>query len=346
MNIGIEDDQQPHWGVVLRAADRMRLEGCVNALTREGLCLALHCPHEALLDHYVRMLLTRLRAEPAQHQVEVYFPANTDSLLDRFNAVLSGQSLSSATRPANDTSQVRVWVVHDAQKVSASELQLMAKLIQNFPGAQVRALLLFHGHQVDAERLEPFGRKVLRWDIELPSPEQAQTALDIAQEEGRQAQMGQLLRRLGALPVPTPTIPLSLGMEAQEIRHEARVSPPSPAARMAFPRWKLDPRLLPWIARMKEALTALRSHRVVVSPSGQTATQKLKWGLGVATLLTVLIVLWMQPKAFVAPQKETPALSKDAPPAQVEPTADKAPASPQQKQGPLGFVRALHASRS
>ena len=197
MNITIQADHPPFMGPVLRTSDRMRLEGCVNALTQENLCLSLHCGHEVLLDHYVRLLLTHLRMHSESHQVEVYFPANTESLLERFNAAIVDQSISDATRHPRDGQHVRVWVVHDAQKVSESELQLLARLIHNFPGSRIRALLLFHGPSEEPEALQAFGRKLLRWHIDMPTPEQAQ-ALQALQEPSAQARTALLFGSTGS----------------------------------------------------------------------------------------------------------------------------------------------------
>jgi hypothetical protein len=62
-----------------RPADRLRLEGCVAALTQEGRSLALSSEHEAALDHYAKLLTERLRRAAPKSQVETYFPASTDA---------------------------------------------------------------------------------------------------------------------------------------------------------------------------------------------------------------------------------------------------------------------------
>jgi len=64
-----------------RTADRMRVEGCVNAVAHEGLSLALSCMHEALLDHYVQILLQRLRDREVNARIQI-----SDSDIDAFLA--------------------------------------------------------------------------------------------------------------------------------------------------------------------------------------------------------------------------------------------------------------------
>ena len=99
MNIPIPSSASTAAGdFFFRTADRMRVEGCVNAVAHEGMSLALSCVHEALLDHYVQLLLQRLRSTAPEHGIEVYFPANTESMIARFNEVLATQSVRQATR--------------------------------------------------------------------------------------------------------------------------------------------------------------------------------------------------------------------------------------------------------
>ena len=184
-----------------RAADRMRVEGCVNAIAQEGLSLVLSSSHEALLDHYVAMLLTRLRQQAPEHRLEVYFPANTESLIARFNEALAAQSVKDAVKPGTSGSGAQIWIVHDAQNLPDHEMQLLARLIQNFPGSNIRTLLIMNG-QSEREALAALGRKVLRWDIEPPTAEQAEAALEQARQDGRFNAVSQLLRRMGRLPEP------------------------------------------------------------------------------------------------------------------------------------------------
>lgn len=332
MNDQMREDEK-YWGPVLRTADRMRLEGCINALTREGLSLALQCPSEALLDHYVRLMLTRLRGATAMHQIDVYFPANTESLLDRFNAVLADQSLGDATRNPSDEMPVRVWVVHDAQKIPEAEMQLLARLIQNFPGARIRVLLLFHGGQADAATLSSFGRKLLRWEIDLPTLEQAADALESAADEGRQALMSQLLRRIGRMPQETTS--LSLGQEAELERKEANWRSMDRSAPELLNSSKL-------IHRLRESLRGMKHVRAKWPDPRSPASKKLIWGTVLALGLSVLLMVWLQPKSFSPARVPVPA------PATIKPEAspEEKKSGPEPKQGRVGVVRSTETSRS
>lgn len=353
MNITIQADHPPFMGPVLRTSDRMRLEGCVNALTQENLCLSLHCGHEVLLDHYVRLLLTHLRMHSESHQVEVYFPANTESLLERFNAAIVDQSISDATRHPRDGQHVRVWVVHDAQKVSESELQLLARLIHNFPGSRIRAMLLFHGAPEEPQALQAFGRKLLRWHIDLPTPEQAQDALELAQSEGRQAQVSQLLRRIGCLPQSEPATPLSLGLEAQQQRFEEKQRQALPATRWSKARDHASKGLLLLQQGWTDLYSGLKSFKGNWGGSSTPAKKRLIAGTGLAVILSLSITAWLQPQAFTG--RKSASASAPAPanlPAHAreevaDPKADRnqplnsTPESGRKGQGSIGLVRAI-----
>jgi hypothetical protein len=270
-----------------RAADRMRVEGCVNAVAREGLNLVLSSGHEALLDHYVALLLNRLREQAPQHRLEIYFPANTESLIARFNEALGEQSVKQALSTEETASSARIWIVHDAQKLPDHEMQLLARLIQNFPGANIRAILIMSG-QGDRESLAALGRKVLKWDIEAPTPEQAEIALEQARQDGRFTAVSQLLRRMGKLPVqaqdPATLAPPETTLQA---------APDSPAPMVSHGLQKLMRKLPEAFARLVPAISRLQAvlnkrSRVIV--------------VGVlALVLSVLAVFWLQKKFVSAP---------------------------------------------
>jgi hypothetical protein len=179
-----------------RPADRLRLEGCVAAITQDGRSLALSSHHEAALDHYGRLLTERLRRAAPQSQIETYFPASTDALVSRFNEVLAGQTMREAMSEGPSQVPERIWVVHDAGALAEHELQLLARLVSNFPGANIRTVLLLGPTQRSRKAFESLGRRFVRWDIEAPTPEQAQAMISQARVEGCENLVSQLLRHL------------------------------------------------------------------------------------------------------------------------------------------------------
>ena len=179
-----------------RPADRLRLEGCVAALTQEGRSLALSSQHDAALDHYGRLLTERLRRAAPQSQIETYFPASTDALVARFNEVLASQTMHEAMSDALSRVPERIWIVHDAGSLAEHELQLMARLVSNFPGANIRVVLLLGPALRSRKAFDSLGRRFVRWDIEAPTADQAQSMLEQARIEGCESLVTQLLRHL------------------------------------------------------------------------------------------------------------------------------------------------------
>ena len=315
MNITSDTPSSGLSDIFFRAADRMRVEGCVNAVANEGLSLALSCVHEALLDHYVQQLLSRLRTSAPGHNVEVYFPTNTESLISRFNEVLASQSLREATRQGSGKPSAQIWVVHDAQMLPEQELQLLARLIQNFPGANIRAIMLMVGEAPSQESLSAFGRKLLRWEIEPPTEEQSQAALELAKLQGQEDAMKLLLRRMArarqtavnwlddAAPVPLPPAPgsgaASPSLQAALV-NAAAPSEPGRASRWA--RWVAP--LSAWMRRSMAAAQAAQKPdeaEHLTLPERLAALRKrspLLIAAAGALGLSVLLMMWMQPASF------------------------------------------------
>lgn len=283
MNIPITPSAQALSDFVFRSADRMRIDGCANAIAREGLSLALHCEQEALLDHYLGQLLTRLREQAPEHSIEVYFPTNTDSLLARFNEALARQSVEQATQAPSVISRAQIWIVHDAHTLPDAEIQLLARLIQNFPGANIRAILLMSGTQGAKNKLAAFGRKMLRWDIEVPNAEQAQAALEIARSEGRLLPVQQLLRRMNRRSWSD--------QEALQPHQPDDFAPPPAAPTPA----ELQPtptkgRMVTFHNKGQQAITQTRLWL-------KTRARLALWVI-LGLVASTLIMLWLQPEAF------------------------------------------------
>jgi hypothetical protein len=314
MNIPIEQSNSALSDFVFRAADRMRIDGCANAIAREGLSLALHCEHEALLDHYVSLLLGRLRQQAPEASLEVYFPANTDSLLGRFNEVLAEQSVKQAVKGPTDAVRAQVWLVHDAQSLPEPEVQLLARLIQNFPGANIRAILMMTGAPGKTS-LSAFGRKILRWDIEAPTEEQIQTALETARNDGRLQAVSQLVRQIQrrswaqSEPVPTlqPTTPPPV---------EAAQPVPGLKSRLAAFQAQGQTTARQWLDGLKQLrVRAGRNGRLIAA-------------VVLGLLASTLLMMWLQPEAFgIGPSSKSLPKPVIAPPATLNAPPPVDPAS-------------------
>jgi len=197
-NVNVGLDAAGMSTVYFRQADRLRLEGCVAGVLRDGRSLALSSNREAALDHYSRLLFARLRESSPTSQLEVYFPADTAAMLTRFNEVLASQSVEQAMKLSGQESAARIMIVHDAGALADHEVQLLARLVQNFPGANIRIVLLLGTSARSRKIFESFDRRMLRWDIEAPTPEQAQTMLAQGREDGCEGAVKALLEKMRA----------------------------------------------------------------------------------------------------------------------------------------------------
>ena len=298
MNIPVSTPSQAMHDFVFRSADRMRIDGCANAIAREGLSLALQCEHEALMDHYLGLLLARLKQQAPEHSIEVYFPTNTDSLLARFNEVLARQSVEQATQTPQAASKAQIWVVHDAHALPENEVQLLARLIQNFPGANIRAILLMVGSRGQHHSLAAFGRKILRWEIEAPNPEQSQAALELARAEGRVIPVQQLLRRIQQRSWAESGAPTA-------ITPDDFVPVPPKTAAAPVPKTPSRGRLDGYYQHGLEAIQ--KSQRALEQFRGQHLKTALI--LGVILAASALVMLWVQPEAFGIGKPPTPTAS-------------------------------------
>lgn len=198
-----------------RAADRLRLEGYINALINEKMSLSILSTHEAILDHYLNLLLARLRQAAPELALEVYFPASSEALLARFNEALSNSSIQEAMAGKVVTASPKIWIVHDASSLPDHEIQLLARLVQNFPGANIRVILLMTVASKKQNLLNSFGRRILCWDVEPPTNEQAELMMQQATIDGKESAVRSLLQKIQ---VPKSSVVEKVPLPASVIR--------------------------------------------------------------------------------------------------------------------------------
>jgi len=185
--------------LLFRVTDRLRLDGCVAAMAQDAMSLALISLHEGTLDHYGKLLVDRLRAAAPEIALEIYFPASVEALLARFNDALRDYSIDDAMQGGVQNSAPRIWILHDAGALPDHEIELLARLIEHFPAANIRVLLLLTANSNKHHLLNPFGHRILRWEIEPPTPEQAEAMLTQARSQGREGEALSLLHSAPAL---------------------------------------------------------------------------------------------------------------------------------------------------
>ena len=185
-------------GIFLRAADRKRFDYVMRAVCNDGQCLALSSTNESVLDHYGRLVINKLRQTP-DLQIEVFLPTSTEALLDRFNQILAGLSLTDARDAISSPAPRRVLVAHDAKSIDARDIGLMARLIADFPGANT-SLVLFLDQSLDRQHdklLEGFGQRLLRWPVEAPTRPEGEALLKVSRALGYEVEVKKLLAATG-----------------------------------------------------------------------------------------------------------------------------------------------------
>lgn len=261
------DSQSP---LLFRAADMLRLEGVVAAVTQDGMSLALVSRHEAILDHYGKILVERLRAVAPEIGIEIYFPASAEALLARFNTALSDYTVQQAMEASVPIAPPKIWIVHDASALPDHEIQLLARLIQHFPGANIRIVMLLPQGSKKQKLLISFGRRILNWEIDPPTPEQADIMLAQAQIQGREGAVRALLQKIA--------VPLSAPAEPRTDTAPAEAAPPD------------DPPLFaPSPAPTAKAAAPLPADTPAAAPQNPDAPKSsrpwLGWGIGMVVLL-------------------------------------------------------------
>ena len=140
-------------------------------------------------------------------QIEVFLHANTEALLERFNQILADLSLTDARNADSSPAPRRALIAHDARAINPRELQLLARLIQDFPGANTALVLLLDkaGSQQHERSLENFGQRMLRWPVELPTRAEGEQLLQLARTNGQEVEVKKLLAAIGYAKEPANT---------------------------------------------------------------------------------------------------------------------------------------------
>ncbi|MCX7234200.1 MAG: hypothetical protein NTY26_12330, partial [Burkholderiales bacterium] len=191
-----DDDLTINQAIFFRVSDRLRLEGYVAGLIQSGMSLSMVSAQDAILDHYGKLLVARLREAAPEIELEVCFPASADALISRFNEVLQTYSIQDAMGNKVQNAPPKIWIVHDAAALPDHEIQLLARLVQNFPGANIRVVMLLTAASGKHELLNAFGRRFLHWDIEPPTLAQKNALLEQARAQGRETLVNGLLKQL------------------------------------------------------------------------------------------------------------------------------------------------------
>jgi septal ring-binding cell division protein DamX len=233
---GFLDRPAPSPEIFFRAVDRLQLESYLSALKQNNRSLVLVSDHKALLDYYGELVVKRIQQEFPETKLEVFVSQDTEGLLERFNAILNNLSFSVATSPPPAGRPDTIWLIQNAHAMAEKDLQILLKLIENFPGAGISTLLIFdsssHGNSSFFSN-----SRINTWALTMPTPEQKASALKQARQNGLEDIANELLNQLApserkSTPTPTPTPALS--------------QTPSPKAGQT-PKAGKPKKILPWL---------------------------------------------------------------------------------------------------
>ena len=179
-----------------RVADRLQMDSCLTAVSKEGKSLVLVSPSGELLDHFGAAFIRRLKQNLANTPVEVFMPPDSEVMLDRFNKLLSSLSLDVATQTRKDKPPESVWVVHDANALGSYEVELLTRLVHQFPGAGISTILMFTSDANPATAICNQGQQFVSWVFEMPTPEQKLSAIQQARKNGNEDAAVKFFNRL------------------------------------------------------------------------------------------------------------------------------------------------------
>ncbi len=225
-------------GIFLRTADRTRFDYVVRGVREDSLSLALSSDNDGLLDHYGRLLINKLRKSDGLH-MEVFLPQNTEALLERFNQILADLSIDEARNAETSQAPRRVLLAHDAKAISERDLQLLSRLVQDFPGAHVSLVLLVDkpGILQHEKTLDKFGQRMLRWPLETPTREEGEALIAVAGSIGFDVEAKKVLAATGYAKQPKPVAPPAAA-ESEAPQVPARAPAPAPKGKESRPEEK------------------------------------------------------------------------------------------------------------
>ena len=210
---GFLDRSAPSPEIFFRAVDRLQLESYLGALKQHNQSLVLVSDHKVLLDYYGELVAQRIHTELPDTKLEVFFSQDTEGLLERFNAILNNLSFAVATSPPQKGRPDTIWFIQNANSMEEKDLQILLKLIENFPGAGISALLIFdsstHGNSSFFNNL-----RINTWALTMPTPEQKASVLKQARQNGFEDIANELLNQLSSSEkksTPPPTLSQNAG---------------------------------------------------------------------------------------------------------------------------------------
>jgi hypothetical protein len=208
-----------------RVTDRLQMESCLSAVAQDGKSVVISSDSNELIDHYGAAFVRRIKQKLPQTQLEVFLPRDTEAMLERFNQLLNTLSLDVATKQRMGLAPEKVWVVHDANAMGGHEIQLLTRLIQQFPGAGISVILMFTEGTSQGDAIANQNKQFIAWSLERPSAEQKLAAIQQARKNGQEEAAVDFFNRLSKSAVKK--LPASAGVAASAAA-PVKAAPPPP----------------------------------------------------------------------------------------------------------------------
>jgi septal ring-binding cell division protein DamX len=157
--------------------DRLRFEILLKSLTEGTMNLAVLSQHDMVLDFYGNLFGERLRAK-GETDVEFCFTTNSETLVQKFNEILSDLTLNEALEKEKKSASRRYLIFRDSILMQDFELQLLARLVNGFPAGNITVILLINSAGNYRSKLEAFGKNLLQWEVETKAGEPKQALED------------------------------------------------------------------------------------------------------------------------------------------------------------------------
>ena len=209
-----------------RVTDRLQMESCLSAVAQDGKSVVISSDSNELIDHYGAAFVRRIKQKLPQTQLEVFLPRDTEAMLERFNQLLNTLSLDVATKQRMGLAPEKVWVVHDANAMGGHEIQLLTRLIQQFPGAGISVILMFTEGTSQGDAIANQNKQFIAWSLERPSAEQKLAAIQQARKNGQEEAAVDFFNRLSKSAVKK--LPAGAGVAASAAPAAKKAAPQQP----------------------------------------------------------------------------------------------------------------------
>ena len=223
-----------------RVTDRLQMESCLTALALDSKSVVIYSQSSELLDYYGAAFVRRVKQKIQSSQVEIFMPRDTEAMLDRFNKLLNTLSLDVATASRAVTAPDKVWVVYDANALGAHELQLLTRLVQQFPGSGVSIVLMFSSETTQNDDVTRPNKQFVSWGLDLSTAEQKLTAIQQARKNGQEELALQFFTKLTKAARKKAPAPSTVEAVSAPTR-------PSSGAKLPNKPKKKSNRVLPWL---------------------------------------------------------------------------------------------------